>query len=105
MQVSDTFAVAGAWISSLPVETLDARPSLRIIYAQVLLANGRTEGIEEMLAAAEATLRMRSDDGTDSRPPGPDRRPPSDAGIPAASAGRRHRRGDSERWSFGARKT
>ncbi len=44
------------------METLDARPSLRIVYAQVLLANGRTAGFEEMLAAAEATLDMRADD-------------------------------------------
>lgn len=41
------------------MEALDARPSLRISYAQVLLASGRTVGFEEMLAAAEATLHMR----------------------------------------------
>jgi ATP/maltotriose-dependent transcriptional regulator MalT len=62
LQVSDTFVSAGAWISSLPVETLDARPSLRIVQAQVLLADGRTDGMEETLAAAEATLHMRADD-------------------------------------------
>ena len=61
MQVTDTFAAADAWISSLPVEALDARPSLRITYAQVLLANGRTGGFEEMLAAAEATLHKGPD--------------------------------------------
>ena len=62
LQISDTFVAADAWISSLPVETLDARPSLRIVYAQVLLASGRTVGFEETLAAAEATLDMRADD-------------------------------------------
>jgi len=44
------------------VETLDARPSLRITYAQVLLAGGRVVGLEEVLAAAEATLDMAADD-------------------------------------------
>ncbi len=63
MQISDTFVSAGAWISSLPVEILDARPTLRIVHAQVMLANGRTAGFEEMLAAAEATLDERADDG------------------------------------------
>ena len=62
LQISDSFVAAGAWISSLPVETLDARPSLRIVWAQVLLASGRTAGLEETLAAAEATLRIRADD-------------------------------------------
>ncbi len=63
LQISDSFVAAGAWISSLPVETLDARPSLRIVWAQVLLARGLTVGIEEVLGAAEATLDMRADDG------------------------------------------
>jgi len=62
LQISDTFVAAGAWISSLPVETLDARPSLRIVWAQVLLARGRIVGIEEVLAAAEATLDVGADD-------------------------------------------
>jgi LuxR family maltose regulon positive regulatory protein len=62
LQISDTFVSARAWVSSLPVETLDARPSLRIVYAQVLLARGRSAGFEETLAAAEATLDMRDDD-------------------------------------------
>jgi LuxR family maltose regulon positive regulatory protein len=62
LQISDAFVSAGAWISSLPGETLDARPSLRIVWAQVLLANGRTTGIEEILAAAEATLDTPADD-------------------------------------------
>jgi ATP/maltotriose-dependent transcriptional regulator MalT len=62
LQISDSFVAAGAWISSLPVEVLDARPSLRIVYAQVLLASGRTQGFGETLAAAEASLGMRADD-------------------------------------------
>jgi ATP/maltotriose-dependent transcriptional regulator MalT len=63
LQISDAFVAAGAWISSLPRETLDARPSLRVTWAQVLLANGRTSEIEEILAAAEATLDMQAEDG------------------------------------------
>lgn len=62
LQIRDAFAAAGTWISALPVETLNARPSLRISYAQVLLASGRTAGFEEMLATAEATLQIRADD-------------------------------------------
>jgi LuxR family maltose regulon positive regulatory protein len=62
LQTSDTFVVVGGWISSLPVATLDARPSLRIVYAQVLLASGRTVGIEEALAAAEDALDKRAND-------------------------------------------
>ncbi len=62
LQISDSFVSAGAWISSLPVETLEARPSLRIVHAQVLLASGRTVGFEETLATAEATLDKRADD-------------------------------------------
>ena len=65
LQINDAFASAGAWIASLPVETLDARPSLRIAYAQVLVASGRVVGLEEVLAAAEATLdRAADDEGT-----------------------------------------
>ena len=63
LQISDSFVVAGAWISSLPLEVLDARPSLRSVWAQVLLASGRTVGIEAILTTAEATLDMRADDG------------------------------------------
>ena len=62
LQISDSFVAAGAWISSLPPETLDARPSLRIVWAQVLLATGRTEGFEEVLVAAEAALGKQADD-------------------------------------------
>ncbi len=65
LQVRGAVAPAVAWLSSLPVEALDARPSLRISYADVLLlGSGRTVGIEEMLAAAEATLQTWADDGT-----------------------------------------
>ena len=51
-----------AWLSSLPDEVLEARPSLRYLYAVVLLASGRTAGIAEMLDAAETGLADRPDD-------------------------------------------
>ena len=62
LQVRGAMAPAEAWLASLPTEVLDARPSLRISYADVLLDTGRTTGIEEMLAAAEATPQLRADD-------------------------------------------
>jgi LuxR family maltose regulon positive regulatory protein len=51
-----------AWLSSLPDEALEARPSLRTLYAMVLLGSGRTAGIVEMLDAAETGLADRPDD-------------------------------------------
>ena len=62
LQVRGAMAPAEAWLSSLPAGAFDARPSLRISYADVLLDTGRTAGVGEMLAAAEATLRARADD-------------------------------------------
>jgi LuxR family maltose regulon positive regulatory protein len=54
-----------AWLSSLPEEVLDARPSLRALYAMVLLGGGRTAGIAEMLDAAEAAVdRQAGDEAT-----------------------------------------
>ena len=44
------------WLSALPPAVLDARPSLWVTYASVLLATGRTRGIEEKLRAAERAL-------------------------------------------------
>ncbi len=62
LQISAAYAALGAWISSLPAEALDARPSLRITYAQALLASGRMVDFEGMLDAAEATLQTRAND-------------------------------------------
>jgi len=47
------------WLSSLPDETLDAWPNLRVVYATVLLGSGHTAGIEEMLDRAESIVRTR----------------------------------------------
>jgi LuxR family maltose regulon positive regulatory protein len=47
------------WLSSLPSETIDAWPELRVVQATVLLGSGRSSGVEEMLDQAEATLATR----------------------------------------------
>ena len=95
LQVRDAFASADAWISSLPVETLDGRPSLRISYAQVLLASGRTIGFEEMLAAAEATLHARADDQSTRDLLAEIVRLQGNSGFPGAPRGRHDRRVDA----------
>jgi LuxR family maltose regulon positive regulatory protein len=48
-----------AWLSSLPPETLQEWPDLRVVHATVLLGSGRSTGITEMLDQAEATLATR----------------------------------------------
>ncbi len=45
------------WLESLPNPVLDARPSLWVRYASLLLVNGQTTGVEEKLQAAEAALQ------------------------------------------------
>ena len=45
------------WLASLPTTVLDARPSLWVRYASVLLVGGQTTGVEEKLQAAEAALQ------------------------------------------------
>ncbi len=52
------------WLESLPTTLLDARPSLWVTYAQVLLSSGQNTGIEPKLHAAERALQ---DAGTDDR--------------------------------------
>jgi LuxR family maltose regulon positive regulatory protein len=53
------------WLESLPTTLLDARPSLWVTYAQVLLSSGRNTGIEPKLQAAERALQdARMDDRT-----------------------------------------
>ncbi len=45
-----------AWLATLPDETFDARPTLLVTRATVLLASGHTDGIAEMLDRAETAL-------------------------------------------------
>ncbi len=44
------------WLASLPKTVLEARPSLGVRYASLLLVTGQTTGVEEKLQAAEASL-------------------------------------------------
>jgi LuxR family transcriptional regulator, maltose regulon positive regulatory protein len=50
------------WLESLPTTELDARPSLRVIYASSLLFVSQTTGVEEKLQAAEAALQGAAPD-------------------------------------------
>ncbi len=52
------------WLESLPTTVLDARPSLWVRYASLLLVNGQTTGVEEKLQAAEAALQGTEPDDT-----------------------------------------
>jgi LuxR family transcriptional regulator, maltose regulon positive regulatory protein len=45
------------WLDSLPTSVLEAKPSLRVRYASLLVVNGQTTGVEEKLQAAEAALQ------------------------------------------------
>ena len=45
------------WLDSLPKTVLDARPSLWVRYASLLLVSTETTGVEEKLQAAEAALQ------------------------------------------------
>jgi LuxR family maltose regulon positive regulatory protein len=45
------------WLDSLPKTALDARPSLWVRYAALLLVSGETTGVEEKLQAAESALQ------------------------------------------------
>ncbi len=45
------------WLESLPATVLDARPSLWVKYAEILLVSGQTTGVEQKLQAAEAALQ------------------------------------------------
>ena len=51
------------WLASLPTPVLDARPSLWVRHASLLLVNGQTTGVEEKLQAAEAALQSAEPDG------------------------------------------
>jgi LuxR family maltose regulon positive regulatory protein len=45
------------WLGSLPKTVLDARPSLWVRYATLLLVSAETTGVEEKLQAAESALQ------------------------------------------------
>lgn len=45
------------WLESLPSEVMDARPSLWVMYASVLVIAGKPTGIEQKLQAAEAAMQ------------------------------------------------
>jgi LuxR family maltose regulon positive regulatory protein len=45
------------WLDSLPKTALDARPSLWVRYATLLLVSAETTGVEEKLQAAESALQ------------------------------------------------
>ena len=44
------------WLASLPADVLQARPSLWVTHAALLLATGQTAGVEEKIQAAENVL-------------------------------------------------
>ena len=53
------------WLESLPTTVFDARPSLWVTYASVLLSSGQKTGVEPKLQAAERALQdARTDDRT-----------------------------------------
>ncbi len=52
-------APIATWLTTLPPETLDAWPELRLVQATVRLGGGQSAGITEMLDQVEATLAAR----------------------------------------------
>jgi LuxR family maltose regulon positive regulatory protein len=53
---SSAMAPVLKWLASLPASVLEARPSLWVTHAALLLATGHTAGVEEKLRAAEIAL-------------------------------------------------
>ena len=53
------------WLGSLPKSVLDARPSLWVRYASLLLVSGQTTGVEEKLQGAKSALALQSADHAD----------------------------------------
>jgi LuxR family maltose regulon positive regulatory protein len=53
---SSAMAPVLRWLASLPDDVLNARPSLWVTHAALLLATGQTAGVEEKLRAAEKAL-------------------------------------------------
>ena len=58
MHFGGAVAVILDWLGSLPKTVLDARPSLWLRYASLLLISGQTAGVEEKLQAAETALEF-----------------------------------------------
>jgi LuxR family maltose regulon positive regulatory protein len=52
------------WLESLPETTLDAKPSLWVMYASALTMTGSLAGVEEKLQAAEAAMQRTEPDDT-----------------------------------------
>jgi LuxR family transcriptional regulator, maltose regulon positive regulatory protein len=50
------------WLASLPATVLDARPSLWVRYARLLMVTGQRTGVEEKLLAAEIALQNAEPD-------------------------------------------
>ncbi len=50
------------WLASLPKTALDARPSLWVRYARLLMVTGQATGVEEKLQAAEAAMKSAEQD-------------------------------------------
>jgi LuxR family transcriptional regulator, maltose regulon positive regulatory protein len=50
------------WLESLPTMVLDAKPSLWVTYASLLLFSGQSAGIEQKLQAAEVSLKNAEPD-------------------------------------------
>jgi len=61
LYVRGALAPIVAWLSSLPPETLQEWPELRVVQATVLLGSGRSSGITEMLDQAETVLALREE--------------------------------------------
>jgi LuxR family maltose regulon positive regulatory protein len=53
-----------SWLESVPASVLNARPSLWVRYASLLVVNGQTTGVEEKLQAAETALQGSEMDNT-----------------------------------------
>jgi LuxR family maltose regulon positive regulatory protein len=64
MHVRGAVAPVLHWLESLPTSVLDARPSLWVRSASLLLMTGQTTGVEEKLQAAEAALQGAEADDT-----------------------------------------
>ena len=52
------------WLKSLPLTVLNARPSLLVRYASLLVVSGQTTDVEEKLQAAETALQGSEPDDT-----------------------------------------
>ncbi len=63
-QFRSTVGVMLDWLATLPTPVLEARPSLWVCYASLLLVSGQMTGVEEKLQAAEIALQGAEADDT-----------------------------------------